>query len=109
MSICLGYQAVYLDRRSTSFCARLHLLTLALLIVSFTYKVFIKIEEVDLGYRIAEVRKDTVLLDMQRQEMELQYSVATRPDLIEQRARNKLDLMPSEPHQITRISAPEVF
>ncbi len=103
MSVCLGYQAVYLDRETHTSRTRLHILALILLFVSLSYKVWLKLEVVELGYLIAESRKEAVLLDRERQELELQYSVLTRPDLLEKYAVERLGLFPPRAERVLRI------
>lgn len=103
MSVCLEYQSVYLDRYTTGSKAKLHVLAIFLLIVSFSYKVWIKLETVEVGYQIAELRESMQHLDFERQELELQYSVATRPDLLTARAYNELNLKQARTDQVIRV------
>ena len=103
MSQCLSYQSVYLDSAKPRYLTKLHLITLLLLVTSFSYKVWLKLEAVDVGYQIAESRKEMVALDIERQELELQYSVITRPDVLINEAQNKLELFAPAAFRIVRI------
>ncbi|MCI5066297.1 hypothetical protein MRY87_11295 [bacterium] len=103
MSVCLAYQSVYLDKRSSRSQTKVHMLTLLLLAVSLSYKVWLKLEMVETGYQIAELREETQALDYTRQELELQYSVATRPDLLKKRAFEELNLRSPRTDQVVRV------
>ncbi|MCB0330647.1 MAG: cell division protein FtsL [Bdellovibrionales bacterium] len=103
MSVCLEYQSVYLDRFASKSKTRTHLIAVLLLAVSLSYKVWLKLETVELGYRIAELREETQMLNYERQELELQLSVATRTDLLSKRAYEELNLRAPNPDQIVRV------
>ncbi|NBW40383.1 hypothetical protein EBR25_05165 [bacterium] len=105
MSICLEHQVVYLDREAAKSKTTLHILAVLLLAISLSHRIWVKLEGIELGYQIAELREETQALNYERQELELQYSVATRPDLLAKRAYDELNLKQPETSQITRIVA----
>ena len=103
MSVCLEHQVVYLDRQSVKSKTSLHILAVILLAVSLSHRIWTKLEAVELGYQIAELREQTQALNYERQELELQYSVATRPDVLSVRAYNELNMKQPTTSQIIRV------
>lgn len=92
MAVYLDYQSVYCDKRSLVVSVKLQLAASVLLLAALCGRVWIKVESTDLGYRLARQRQQTVLLDMQRRELELQLSVLLRPDSLYRMANEKLGL-----------------
>lgn len=92
MALCLNYQAVYIRRSAAVASTRMHVLGAVALLAALSAKVWIKLESTDLGYALARERQQTVDLDMERRELELQRSVLLRPDNLTKAARERLGL-----------------
>jgi hypothetical protein len=92
MAVYLDYQAVYCDRRTVAVSLKLQLIAAVLLLGALCWRVWIKVESTDLGYQLARERQETMSLDMQRRELELQLSVLLRPDSLFRTAHEKLGL-----------------
>ncbi len=92
MAICLDYQSVYTRPAERVVSVRLQFGAGLLLILALTLKVWVKLESVDLGYKLAEQRQMLLALDMERRELELERSVLLRPDALQARARAELGL-----------------
>lgn len=105
MAICLEYQAVYADRRSVKVSLRSQILAAMVLLAALGTKVWLKLEITDLGYQIAQEREQTVTLDMERRELELQHSVLMRPDRLAGSAKVRLGLKTLNPAQARRVTS----
>ena len=105
MAICLDYQAVYTDKRQTQGSLQLHLLAALVLVAALGWRVWLKIELTDVGYKLAKERQRSVELDMRRREVLLELSVLKRPDTLASRASGLLGLRPLQVTQARRVQA----
>ena len=104
MAIALDYQQVYSRRsRKVLVPVRYQVAAAVLLFVALLAKVWIKIECTEIGYQLAKARQETVLLDMERRELELHRSVLLKPDNLVMRGRKKLGLAVLNPNQAVRL------
>ena len=103
MAICLEYQAVYCERARVLNLWWVTLAASLLLLFSLGLKVWIKIESTAVGYRLAKERETAQLLDMERRDLELQYSVLMRRDDLAKRAHDSLGLQALSPKQARRV------
>ena len=104
MSVSLDYQLVYNRRGSIAVSVHWQIVAVVLLIVSLGLRIWLKIENTDLGYELARERQTTVALDMERREMDLQLSVLLRPDSLQREASSRLGLAPLKTGQAKKIS-----
>ena len=105
MSVCLNYQSVYCDRYSSASSTRFRVGALLILLAVLAMKVMIKVQETDIGYALSQARQVHSQLVLDKQELQLQLSVVTRPDLIRLQASQKLGLQDLKPHQARRVVA----
>ena len=91
MAVCLDYQSVH-QRKGIVISVRAQMLAGLFLLLALGAKVWVKIEAVQIGYELADVRDRIVELDMKRREYELERSVLLRQDNLEGNARQQLGL-----------------
>lgn len=103
MAICLDYQSVYCDKRTFSSSAKFHLVAAGILLVALSFKVWMKVETIELGYQLARERERIVQYDMEKRDLELQLSILTRPDNLRKLAEARLALKPLKLDQSLRI------
>lgn len=103
MSVCLSYQSVYCDRYSSATAVRYQVAALGVLLAVLAFKVMIKIEETDLGYELSQARRHHSQILLDKQELQLQLSVITRPDIIRKEASARLGLRELQPQQVKRV------
>lgn len=103
MAVCLDYQAVYCDRRRVGISLRMLLLSVLVLLGVLGCRVWLRTEITDLGYDLAILRKQSVRLEREQQELELQLSVLTRRDVLEREGRKRLALAPLHAGQLIRV------
>ena len=104
MSVSLDYQLVYNRRGSVVVSVHWQIVALVLLIVSLGLRIWLKIENTDLGYELARERQATVAYDMERREQELQLSVLLRPDSLQREASQRLGLGSLKSGEAKKIS-----
>ena len=104
MSACLGYQSVYQRKERVVISVRTQVIGALLLLLVLSCRIWMKLESIDLGYQLADARKQTVELDMQRREFELQRSLLVRPDNLAKLARDRLKLVSLNPNQARRVN-----
>ena len=104
MSVSLDYQLVYNRRGSVVVSVHWQIAAIILLIISLGLRIWLKIENTDLGYELARERQATVSLDMERRELDLQLSVLLRPDSLQREATTRLGLGLLKPGQAKKIS-----
>jgi hypothetical protein len=92
MTVCLQYQSVYVKREVKASSTRVQLCAAVALLGVFAVRVWAKIEATDVGYQLARERQQTVSLDMERRELELQRSILLRPDSLAKAARERVGL-----------------
>ena len=103
MAVCLDYQNVYQQRSWFEVPSKIQVLLLLILMAVLVLKVTLRVQATDLGYRLAEERKRTIALDMERRDLELQLSLLLRPDALARAARERIGLVPLNPSQARRI------
>lgn len=103
MAVCLDYQSVYVRPADKVMSFRLQLAAGVLLLVALGLKVWVKIESVELGYKLASERQRLLALDMDRRELELERSVLLRPDALRQRAHEVLGLIDIRPDSVVSV------
>ena len=104
MAVCLEYQMVYRRREARSVPLRTQIVLASLLLFALAYKVWLHIASTDLGYQLSQERSKTVELDMQRRELELQFSILMRPDNLRQTAEKRLGLVYMSPAQMRKVT-----
>jgi hypothetical protein len=104
MAVCLQYQSVYVRRSSAAVSKRVQLVVAGALLSVLALRVWVKLEVTDIGYHLAHERQRTVILDMERRELELQLSVLKRPDTLVRIAHEKLGLVEHQPAQTLKIA-----
>jgi hypothetical protein len=104
MAVCLDYQSVYMRRERVGISVRTQIAAAVVLLLTLGFKVWVKLESIDLGYQLAKAREIAVTLDMERRELELQRSVLSRPDALSRIAAQKLGLRSVDPRQATRLT-----
>lgn len=104
MAVCLDYQTVYYPRVNPAFGVKLQITLALVLLALLAGKVWIKLACTDLGYELAGEREQTVRLDMERRELQLQRSVLTRPDLVAKKAHDRLGFIAAKAEQIRIIA-----
>lgn len=102
MAVSLDYQPLAYNR-SIVIRPKTQMIFVVFLALALMLKVFISNSVTQLGYRLSEVKKERIELDLQRRELELQLSVLLRPDQLAQRAKQKLGLTGLDPSQARRI------
>ena len=103
MAVCLDYQAVYCQREGVAGNWCLLCLAAMTLLLALVFRVWIKIETTDVGYRLAHEREQTISFDNTRRDLELQLSLLKRQDYLTQRAKATLGLQPLNPNQARKI------
>ena len=103
MAVCLQYQSVYVRREAKAVSARTQFLAGMAILAVFGARVWAKLEVTDLGYQLAQARQQTVELDMERRELELQRSVLLRPDSLARSAREMAQLADHNPAKTIRV------
>lgn len=104
MSVCLDYQAVkYKVKKPIVVSFRMQFFAALFLLAVLVLKVWIRIENTNLGYVLAKEKQNTVDFDMQRRELELQLSVLERTDNLTHRAKKQLGLAALNPAQAKKI------
>lgn len=104
MSVCLDYQAVrYKVKNPVKVSFKTQLFAALFLLAVLVFKVWLRIETTNQGYILAKEKQETVSLDMQRRELELQLSVLERADNLRARARKTLGLASLNPAQAVKI------
>ncbi len=103
MAVCLDYQAVYYRREEEKISWRMKVLLCGSLLFALSFRIWLKIESTDLGYQLAHERAQSVELDMQRREKELELSLLLRPDNLSRRAHNEIGLTALRPSQARKI------
>ncbi len=88
-----------------SSSTRLHLIAAFVLLAALSFKVWMKVETIELGYKLAKQRELVVQYDMERRDLELQLSLLTRPDNLQALAAERLSLRPANMDQLVRIPA----
>src|SRR5688572_12622613 len=92
MTLILDYQPIYHEHSSFFNRWLCTVIACVLLLSVLSIKVWIKLESIQLGYELAGQREETVRLDMQRRDLELQRSILLRPDVLRSRAAKELGL-----------------
>ena len=105
MAVCLEYQSIYAPRRAVAVSVRMQIIAGSCLLLALLGKVWVKIEATEVGYQLAKEQRQTVELDMQRRELELQRSILLRPDQLRAAAASRLKLQPLNPQRARRISS----
>lgn len=103
MAVCLDYQTVYYRRQPVLASVKLQIAAAILLLAAIAGKVWMRIEATEYGYRLAKARQQTIELDMERRELELQLSVLRRPDNLAKSAKKRLGLQPIDPKQVWKV------
>ena len=103
MAIALDYQTVYYRRNKRIIPLSWHISAAVFLFVALALKVWVKIECTEYGYKLAKVRKETVSLDMERRELELNHSVLLKPDALALHSKKLLGLGQLNPQQAQKI------
>jgi len=103
MAVCLEYQSIYAPRREVAVSVRMQVLAGSCLLIALLAKVWVKIEATEVGYQLAKEQRQTVELDMQRRELELQKSILLRPDQLRAAASARLGLQPLNPQRARRM------
>ena len=104
MAVCLDYQSVYARRDVLVISVRTQVLLALCIVCLLGFKIWMKIEATDTGYRLSKERTRTVELDLARRELELERSVMLRSDHLEVAARKRLGLRPLDPAQARRLT-----
>ncbi len=103
MAVALDYQAVYGRRNTIVISVRAQIIAATLLLAALVIKVFLVSESTRIGYILAEERRKTIQLDMQKQELEFERSVLLRGDNLKKVAEKNLKLMPLNPAKVRKI------
>lgn len=82
MAVSLEYQTVYCPRERVTVPAYFTMFAVSLLLIALVFKIWLKVQIVDIGYEIAEIKKHNEILSTEIKELELQRSVLTRSDRI---------------------------
>jgi hypothetical protein len=92
MAICLEYQAVYANHKTSTqnWCYLLG--ASVLLFLALSLKVALKVQLTDLGYRLASQEQLAVEYDTERRDLELQLSILKRPETLAEQAKQRLQL-----------------
>jgi|LakMenEpi03Aug12_release.lakeMendotaPanAssembly.Ray.scaffolds.fasta_scaffold3163783_1 hypothetical protein len=102
MAIALDYQTVYIRRQPKKVSIAWHLWGGIALFFALVTKIWITVECTEEGYKVAKLRQEAVMLDMERRELELHQSVLLKPDNLVMRSK-KLGLKELNPGQAKRI------
>lgn len=86
MSFSLEAQTVYSEERNYFSEIILFVVFAALILAVYTFYLKIKVENTDLAYEIAAVKKHNTYLISQKKELELQKTFLMRPDYIQKKA-----------------------
>ena len=92
MAVALDFQPVYIQQPTFVSKWMTSIIACSLLLAVLCAKVWIKLDNIQLGYEIAQERDLTVTLDMERRDLELQKSILLRPDMLRERAKHELQL-----------------
>ncbi|MCB0337785.1 MAG: hypothetical protein KDD62_15820 [Bdellovibrionales bacterium] len=103
MAAYLDYQSVYCRKKKVGYNWSAAFFAGSLLFVILAIKVAFKLQATSLGYDLAQAQKETVELDTERRDAELQRSVLLQPAGLEERAVKSLVLMPYNSAKIIRI------
>lgn len=103
MAMCLDYQMVYAPRKKIVQYLRLQMIAAFTLLCVLVGKVWIKIEQTEIGYELGKVHNQWLSLDMERRELELQLSVMMRHDSLARTARTRLGLEPFNQKQVWKL------
>ena len=104
MAVCLQYQSVYVRREARTISAKAQVVAAVAILGVLGARVWAKLEATDLGYQLAQARQQTVELDMERRELELQRSVLMRPDSLAKSAREMVQLSDHSPGQTIKVT-----
>jgi hypothetical protein len=80
MSVSLEYQSVYCRREEIVRPMTLTIIACLVLLAVLSFKIWIKLQIIDVGYDLAKAKQYSTWLDEQRRELELHKSVLLRPD-----------------------------
>ena len=103
MAVCLQYQSVYVRREAKAISTRTQVLVGMAILMVLGARVWARLEATDLGYQLAQARQQTVELDMERRELELQRSVLLRPDSLARSAREMSQLSEHNPAKTIKV------
>lgn len=78
----------------------------ALVTAAVVFLVWVKMVQVQAGYRIHELQREVVDLRQERSALEVEVSALRRPDRLDRVGRERLGLFPPRPDQILRLPAP---
>jgi hypothetical protein len=104
MAVCLQYQSVYVRREARTISAKAQVVAAVAILGVLGARVWAKLEATDLGYQLAQARQQTVELDMERRELELQRSVLMRPDSLAKSAREMVQLSDHSPGKTIKVT-----
>jgi hypothetical protein len=102
MAIALDYQTIYSRRQPKRVSVAWHLWGGIILFIALVTKIWVTVECTEAGYKVAKLRQEAVMLDMERRELELHKSVLLKPDNLVMRAK-KFGLRELNPGQAKRI------
>lgn len=103
MAVCLDYQSLYFQKKTTSVSTPLQIGAAILLLSILAFKVWVKIEITDIGYNLAVEREQTVALDMDRRDLELQRSLLLRADSLAIEAKGRLGMQNLNAQQVRTL------
>lgn len=104
MAVCLDYQSVYSPRKKLVISVPLQMSIAVLALLMLAVKVWIKIEIIDLGYKLAQEQELAIEYDMLRRDLDLQRSILLRPDNLAQMAHDRLGLEALDPKQARKLT-----
>ena len=104
MAISIDYLDSLARKQPLTISVQLQILITLLTVSLIIFKIWCRFESIDYGYRIAEERKKSVALDMERRELELHLSVLLAPNNLGKEATKRIGLVNPNNSQLWRIN-----
>lgn len=99
----LENQNVFIQEKARSSAISFPYITCVVLLSLLVARVWMKVETTRLGYRLGELREKHTALSLDRQELELQFSVVKKPNSLYTLAHERLGMVSPVKDQVLKI------